>query len=148
MLLVILASVPCVGSTGDLDIHGFLQSPLNNPAWCLPLVLEPGFMLGCVPLGSVSGLHPDEEMLLLWVRGITAKLFHLLFFLSFRDRKGLLESCLQPVAWYRWQMELFGRLVALNSVKVTFSYRYPDVRLYSSSPRWKYGTQSCWSVFS
>lgn len=78
MSVVILASLPCVGSTGDLDIHSFLQSPLNNPVRCLPLVLEPGFMLGCVPLGSVSGLHPDEEMLLLWVQGSRAgELFHL-----------------------------------------------------------------------
>lgn len=67
MSVMILASLPCVGSTGDLDIHSFLQSPLSNPAWCLALVLEPGFMLSCVPLGPVSGLHPDEEMLLLWV---------------------------------------------------------------------------------
>lgn len=148
MSVVTLASLPCVGSRGDLDIHGFLQTPLNNPAWCLPLVLEPGFMLGYVPLGSVSGLHPAEEMLLLWVQGSTAKLFYLLFFLSFRDGKGLLEIWLQPVAWYRWQMELFGRLVALNSVKVTFSCCYPEVRLYINSPRWKYGTQSCWSVSS
>lgn len=74
---MILASLPHVSSTGDLVIHGFVQSPLNNPAWCLALVLEPGFMLGCVPLGPVSGLHPDEEMLLLRVQGGTVELFHL-----------------------------------------------------------------------
>lgn len=34
-------------------------------------------MLGCVPLGPLSGLHPDEEMLLLWVQGGTIELFHL-----------------------------------------------------------------------
>lgn len=57
-------------------------------------------MLGCVPLGSVSGLHPDEEILLLWVQGSRAELFHLVcvFFLSFRVGKGLLKSWLQPVA--------------------------------------------------
>lgn len=65
MSLVILASLPCVSCTGDLDVYGFLQSPLSNPAWYLAFVLEPGFMLGCVALGPVSGLHPDEEMLLL-----------------------------------------------------------------------------------
>lgn len=77
MSVVILASLPCVGSTEGLDIHSFLQSPLSNPAWCLALVLEPGFMLGCVPLGPVSGLHPGEEMLLLWVQGSTVELFYL-----------------------------------------------------------------------
>lgn len=66
-----------MGSTEGLDIHSFLQSPLSNPAWCLALVLEPGFMLGCVPLGPVSGLHPGEEMLLLWVQGSTVELFRL-----------------------------------------------------------------------
>lgn len=40
------------------DIHGFPQSPPDNPAQCLALVLEPGFMLGCVPLWLVSWLHP------------------------------------------------------------------------------------------
>lgn len=66
-------------------------------------------------------------------------------FLSCRDGKGLLESCLQPVARYRWQMEL---LVALKSVKVLFSSCYPEVRRNSGSSLWKYGTQSCWSSVS
>lgn len=79
MSVVFLASLPCAGSTGDLDIHGFPQSPLNNPAWCLALVLEPGFMLGCVLLGPVSGLHPDKEILLLWVQGSTVELFYLVY---------------------------------------------------------------------
>lgn len=69
-------------------------------------------------------------------------------FLSCRDGKGLLESCLQRVALCSWQMELFHRLVALNSVKVTFSSSCPEVRLCSSSSPWKYGTQSCWSSVS
>lgn len=55
MSVVILASLQCVGSTGDLDVHGLLQNPLNNPACYLALVLEPGFMLGCVPLGQSQG---------------------------------------------------------------------------------------------
>ena len=59
--------------------------------------------------------------------------------LSCRSGKGVPESCLQPVAWYRWWREVFHRLVALNSVKVTSSCsRYPEVRLYSSSGPWKY----------
>lgn len=127
--MVVMASLQYVGSTGDLDIHGFLQNPLNNPAWCLALVLEPGFMLGYVPLGQSHGsfqlgrcYYCGSEVVQL-----SFSMWCVHIFLSFRDEKALLECCLQSVAWYRWKMELCCRLVALNSVKVMFSSSYPEV---------------------
>lgn len=106
-------------------------------------------MLGCVPLGSVSGLHPDEEMLLLWVQGGTALLFRLVcaYFPELQGWEGVAGK-LPSVSGMVQVAELFHRLVALNSVKVMFCSCYPEVRLYSSSSCWKYGTQSCWSSVS
>lgn len=48
------------------------------------------------------------------------------------------------LAQYRWQREMFHRLVAMNSAKLASRRsRYAEVRLCRVSAPGKYGTQSC-----
>lgn len=74
---VTVASLPCVGSTGDSEASTASRRVPGQSCSVSYSCLEPGFMLGCVPLWLLSWLCPGQGTLLLRVQGGTVELFGL-----------------------------------------------------------------------